>query len=85
MSEPEDKTNDNESNRGDDAKIVVAYKLILFLLLSVLVGLMVARVAMAMILTSPGDHQIECMRDLVRWIELILAALIGLIAGKAAR
>ena len=83
----EDQHDNNNTEPGDDTtqKRVVPYKMVLILLLCVLIGLVIARVAMALILSNPGDHQVECMRDLVRWVELILAALVGLIAGKAVR
>jgi hypothetical protein len=70
---------------NSNSRITIPYKLLLLLLLCILVGLVVARVVMAVAIGDPGEHQIECMRDLVRWIELILAAFLGLIAGKAAK
>ncbi len=68
-----------------NGKLTVSNKLLLLILVGVLGSLVIARVVMAVAIREPLVHQVECMRDLGRWVELILAAFLGLLAGKATK
>ncbi len=66
-------------------KLTVTYKVLFVCVFGVFTLLLLTRLAVAIFVRSPSPSLIECMRDVTRWIEFMLAALLGMLGGRAAK
>ncbi len=70
---------------ASDQILTVPYKFLVCGLFAVFVGLVVARIVVPFAVPSPSPAVTELVRDLWTAAQSLLAALVGLLAGKATR